>query len=166
VGKNYMSVDRDTLDRNRRIFFRSVEVRDGCWGWKLFKDHDGYGKFGWKWRVSNITKESAHIISWVIHNGSNVPDGMEICHICDNRECCNPEHLFIATHAENLADMARKGRHWDSSGENNPYSILTERDVKFIKHSGIDKRDMAEMFGVSRGAIRDILSGRSWKFVE
>lgn len=163
--KDYMSVDREILERNRSIFFRSIIMSSGCWEWKLSKSKDGYSRMGWKWRLGNFTKESAHVVSWVLYHNSNVPDGLEVCHSRDNRECVNPEHLFIATHAENIADMARKGRHWNSRGEKNPYSKLTEYAVRIIRHSAMDKNASAKEFGVSRCAINDVLSGRNWSYV-
>jgi hypothetical protein len=53
---------------------------------------------------------TAHRVSWTIHNGP-IPDSLYVLHKCDNPPCSNPDHLFLGTHLENIADMVAKGRH-------------------------------------------------------
>lgn len=90
-------------------FWRNVLKTDGCWVWSGLINVSGYGSM---W--INGVECTAHRFSWKIHFGA-IPDGMCICHHCDNRKCVRPDHLFIGTRADNNADRERKGRNYRSN---------------------------------------------------
>jgi HNH endonuclease len=85
-------------------FWTYIKKADGCWGWTGKPNGAGYGAM----RVNGRTTR-AHRVSWVIHNGS-IPLGIHVLHRCDNPPCCNPDHLWLGTNADNMADKVRKNR--------------------------------------------------------
>ena len=113
----------------------------------------------------------AHIVSYELHV-KTVPKGLLVLHECDNPWCVNPEHLFLGTHQDNVDDMRTKGR--DSFGENkgerNGQAVLTEADVYEIRRmldtGQYTQTQIGDVFGVTRGAIKSIKLGITWRYLK
>lgn len=75
-----------------------------CWSWKAYINHDGYGTLDYLGDT-----RTAHRFSYMLHIGP-IPDDMEVRHICHNAICCNPDHLVLGSHIDNMRDLARSGR--------------------------------------------------------
>ena len=151
---------------------------NGCVEWSDVGKCRGYGRF----RVGK-RKLASHRVAWAIRYGQ-IPDGMFVCHKCDNPSCCNPDHLFLGTHEDNMADMSRKGRTRDQRGDKhhfakNPSLIkvgeqstnakLTEIQVRLIKEklkSGkLTQVAIASEFNVTGGCIHLIHKGVNWSHI-
>lgn len=87
-----------------RLFRYIEKVPGGCWIWRGRTDTGGYGSV-----TRNNRPERVHRHIYTLMCGP-IPAGLHVLHKCDIPSCCNPAHLWIGTHADNMADMARKGR--------------------------------------------------------
>jgi hypothetical protein len=104
----------------------------------------------------------------MISSQAFIPDGMLVCHTCDNPPCCNPKHLFLGTFQDNIDDRERKGRNHPPClrGEKHGQHKLTELDVIEIRNrysqGNESYRSLSGSFGISFGQIRNIIKGTQW----
>jgi hypothetical protein len=165
----------------RRPFWSFVDQSGDCWLWTGVRrrSHPTYGgAYGFVKRDGRYAR--AHRVAYELTYGP-IPDGMEVAHRCDNPPCVRPEHLFLATHAENMADMARKGRgtvgdrSWTrltperiKRGEASNLSRLTESDVRTIRErraAGESARSLAVAFGIYWRQVYRITNRENWSHV-
>lgn len=107
----------------------------------------------------------AHRAVWLLTKGP-IPDGLSVLHDCpegDNLLCCNPRHLWVGTQAQNMADMARKGR--AQRGERHAHAKLTASLVVSIRKDHRLHREIAADLGVSTSLISMVKSGDIWRHV-
>lgn len=134
-----------------------------CWVWIGCIDN-GYGKFTYMGHEIGSHRYAATF------RFGQVPKGMHVCHHCDNRKCCNPSHLFIGTHADNVHDMYLKGRQNPEVGSSRYNAKLTEEKVLRIKREARNRypgwiAKIAKELGINHSGICAILSGKTWKHV-
>lgn len=99
------NVGRKWTPPEERFHSRYSVDESGCWIWQGATTNAGYGKI-----AVHGTLILSHRFSWELHHGP-IPEGLYVCHHCDNPQCVNPDHLFVGTAQDNVNDMMAKGRH-------------------------------------------------------
>lgn len=151
--------------RLRRRFVVGLPME--CWPWLGMKSKLGYGM------ISVGSKEQgqrlAHRVSWEVHNGRSIPEGMAVLHECDNPSCVNPSHLRVGTQSENSADMRQKNRGASPPrtqfGSKHHDTKLTEEDVRYIRSCSETSYELAARFGMNYNSINKIRARTTWKHV-
>lgn len=155
--KNMKALCRSCFYDKKRLLFLKVEKTPTCWIYLGCKDKDGYGKF--------LRGGRAHRVSYEIHKGE-IPNGMNVCHSCDNPPCVNPEHLWLGDNKKNIHDAMRKGRF--QKGPKNGNAVLSEDNVKEIRNLFKPRlgAKLSRMFGISETQLRRIVDRESWVHVK
>jgi (2Fe-2S) ferredoxin len=142
-----------------RLLTRIKITERGCWEWQGARQPPwGYGFFKHDQIVMRAHRASFEEFRYPI------PDGLSICHTCDNPCCVYPLHLFPGTTQDNVDDCKQKGR--TKTGEKHWNNRLTEDQAKEIirrHHAGEKPKDLAEEFGTSADNIWQISAGIRWK---
>lgn len=126
-----------------------------CWPWVGPVDQQGYG----------VTAAStlAHRAVWRQATGLSIPRGLVIRHTCDNRRCCNPAHLLLGTHADNVKDRVERGR--SARGETHGRAKLDSAQALAIYNSQETAAQLARDYGLDASTVRAIKRGETWASV-
>jgi len=173
---------RTSYSNHLQRFYALVSIPDpdGCWLWLGAGSGEmGYGMFSMYGK-----RLKAHRVSYEFHVGQ-IPEGMLVCHTCDNPKCVRPDHLWLGTNADNMRDMVEKGRadrtkkagdrSWSRNhpelvarGERQGRHKLTEVEVVEIRRRAVagERRSgvrMAREYGVCQSTINYVISGHHWR---
>lgn len=163
-----MTINQSVLDMTpERInrFWNTIQQSgpDDCWP-SLLKPANGKAEYR-RFRLGQKLY-AAHRIAYILSHGP-IPDGLDILHSCDNPPCCNPAHLRPGTHAENMADMVRKGRRTVRRGEANHNAKMSDDAVALCRRWFIPRDPefggyaLGRRFGVSSRCISNFIHGVS-----
>jgi hypothetical protein len=155
-------------------FWSRVKKDTDCWEWTGSRNRYGYG---WFYDPTTQITQLAHRQSFIMEIG-NIPARMCVCHRCDNRGCVRPDHLFLGTQSDNMADCWAKGRNYLQAhpemrarfGMLNPSARLSLSEVADIRwlraHGYSSERAMANAFGVGASTIHHIIKGTTWAWLQ
>jgi len=147
-----------------KTFWSRVDKSGSCWIWKGARTgpHREYGQFAIKGRGKR-----AHRLVWEWLHGP-IPEGLHVCHRCDNGLCVNPDHLFLGIAKDNQRDSLNKGRHQSlkQKGEKGPNAKLTQSQADQIRwlyqQGNISQAELSNNFGVDQAAISRIIHNKSY----
>lgn len=166
-GRKPVFCSRTCFENSQRAgaaqsFERQVRINGECVEWTGYVNALGYGRVRFNGR-----KWLTHRLAWVRAFGA-IPDGFLVLHRCDNPPCVNPAHLFLGTHADNVADMIAKGRQVHPRGSDHPMAKLTECDVVAVRtrlKGGESRAAIAASLGVSTSLVGYIEKEKIWTHV-
>lgn len=143
----------------------------GCWVWMGSCEKGGYGDV----RRGGYHK-TVHRLSYELYRGP-IPSGLHVLHRCDVRLCVNPDHLFIGTNADNIADRDAKGRtprpSYRPSGlkyqrrsataydELRKVTLEQREEIRAAHAGGVSKKELAAQYGVSYRNVWGWVTGKN-----
>lgn len=146
-----------------------IDAESGCWNWRGTARENGYMRTTFQrnnWYI--------HRLSFAAYIGE-IAEGLDVCHKCDNRACCNPQHLFAGTREDNMKDCVSKGRQAKGEvlsvhrrGVKCALAKLTPikvRRIRALKRRGFKTKLLSSLFMVSSDTIRKIASFNVWRHV-
>lgn len=158
-----------TLEIDEKDFWSRVDRsnKEGCWPY--VRNRVGDILEGNRQRCMTIPSKpgfkpfmmGVHIIAWILSHDEDIPEGMLVCHKCDNSPCCNPDHLFLGTNSQNFDDMIAKhrnssaGRRERTDGkrlEIQKYTVITMKNTHHMTYEQI-----SATLGISHSTISSIL---------
>lgn len=137
-----------------------IKIVNGCWEYQVCGKRDKYGLI----EINGKTKR-AHRISYELFV-NEIPNGMCVCHKCDNPPCINPEHLFIGTNHDNRMDSVNKKRH--SRGISRPLAKFNEEEIREIRElyfKGHSIEVLALKYKVNYSTMYRIVKRHTWSHI-
>lgn len=146
-------------------FWSKVLKTETCWLWQAGLNSNGYGRFQYFNRTHRRGSRGrdlyAHRVSWMLTHGE-LPDTMKVLHRCDTPACVRPDHLFLGTQADNVADCISKSRKTKPPIVSN----LTADNIRDIRSDPRKHHIIGADYGLKRMAIFDIKHKKTWSHID
>lgn len=161
MSKFYKRPDHSPI--TKEFILERIKISDnGCWEWQAALNKPGYAVV---WHNKKL--HLGHRVAYELWIGQ-IPDGLFVCHKCDNPRCMNPDHLFIGNDKMNQDDSVKKGRHRHCVfyAENNPTAKFTNNEVRWLRSCKMSGYKLSKILGVSRGTINKLRRRDSYATVD
>lgn len=145
-----------------------IGAENECWEWQGYRNK---GKYGRTW--INDKGYYAHRVIFDLTFPNTIqlsaPKSTHetgfVLHLCDNPPCCNPKHLWLGTHKDNMQDKAAKGRTPKFNGDKGPRCKLTMEQAmqaRYLRKTGVSAKELAVQFGISLSSMKTLLANKSY----
>lgn len=155
-------------------FWKKVDIKDNkedCWYWTAGRDTAGYGQF----YLSSHQPVRAHRIAYEMTKGP-IPEGLQVQHLCNNRRCCNPNHLELGDNSKNQQYMIKCGRDNKAIGKDHGNTIITDDQAREIHRlyevagRPVELKwqftePMAQKYGITKQTVGNIIRGKTWHHI-
>lgn len=143
-------------------FWDRIQKNGDCWEWTGAISHNGYGL-----TTRKNKSVSTHRLAYELVYGP-IPDGLIVCHKCDNKRCIRPDHLFAGTHKDNTLDAVKKNRLNTSKGSSHYLAKLNEdkvREIRRLRKQGMSHIEIAKIFNIHSSLSCQITTGTAWRHI-
>lgn len=139
-------------------FWKKVDQSPGqgphgdCWEWLASCVEAGYGAF---WDGERVM--GAHVFAYELVHGP-VPQGLLVCHVCDNKVCVRDTHLFVGTYADNMHDASQK----EAVAKKLTWVKVAEIRTRYAA-GGVTQQELADEYGVHQTNISCVVNHQWWR---
>lgn len=160
-------------EKFKKRFWSHVKIgsRKECWPWTAYTKEEGYGQITIQTLFCPMRTFYAHRIAWIITSGRDAPSGLFVLHSCvSSPSCCNPHHLRIGTHDDNMKDKCEQGHQYNGgSGETHAFAKLNNEKVRYIRNAyscgEVTQKELGKKFGVHQVTIGLVVSRKTWTHI-
>ena len=148
-----------------RMERNALRVASGCLEWQRSTDAEGYGRIDVRYEGERRTMQAHRVAYWLAYG--TLPEGLLICHHCDNPSCVDPEHLYAGTRFDNAADLLLRHGPTTRLGSQCVAAKLTEPVVRAIRaaRGAESPQSLALRYAVAPATIYAVWSGQNWRHV-